>query len=116
VGAGSQLLRDRAERGRRRGGGAAVAGAAAAVDAPSVPGREKVFVDYSGKLPYVWDERTGEKIPVEHFVAVLGASNFTHAEATRTQRSATGSRATCGRWSISAGPRGYSSPTSWAAV
>jgi transposase len=51
-------------------------------------GGEKVFVDYSGKRPCIWDERTGEKIPVELFVAVLGASNFTYAEATRTQRSA----------------------------
>lgn len=48
---------------------------------------EKLFVDYSGKRPCIWDEKTGEQIPVELFVAVLGASNFTYAEATRTQRS-----------------------------
>jgi len=47
---------------------------------------EKTFVDYSGKKPCIWDEKTGERIEVELFVAVLGASNFTYAEATRTQR------------------------------
>ena len=47
---------------------------------------EKTFVDYSGKKPCIWDEKTGERIEVELFVAVLGASNFTFAEATRTQR------------------------------
>ena len=31
---------------------------------------------------------TGEVVPVELFVAVLGASNYTFAEATRTQQSA----------------------------
>jgi transposase len=49
---------------------------------------EKAFIDYSGKKPCIWDEKTGERIEVELFVAVLGASNFTFAEATRTQRSA----------------------------
>src|SRR4051812_19176475 len=47
---------------------------------------EKTFVDYSGKKPCIWDEKTGERIEVELFVAVLGASNFTYAEATRSQR------------------------------
>ena len=47
---------------------------------------EKVFVDYAGKRPCIWDSTTGEKVDVELFVAVLGASNFTFAEATRTQR------------------------------
>ncbi len=48
---------------------------------------EKIFVDYSGKKPRIWDAQTGELIDVELFVAVLGASNYTYAEATRTQRS-----------------------------
>lgn len=48
---------------------------------------EKAFVDYSGKRPEIIDAETGECIAVELFVAVLGASNFTFAEATRTQRS-----------------------------
>ncbi len=46
----------------------------------------KTFVDYSGKRPCIWDPKTGEQIEVELFVAVLGASNLTFAEATRTQR------------------------------
>jgi len=48
---------------------------------------EKLFVDYSGKKPHIVEPTTGECIEVELFVAVLGASNFTFAEATRTQRS-----------------------------
>lgn len=47
---------------------------------------EKLFVDYAGKRPCIWDSTTGEQLTVELFVAVLGASNFTYAEATRTQR------------------------------
>jgi transposase len=46
---------------------------------------EKVFIDYSGKQPRIWDPATGEAIDVQLFVAVLGASNLTYAEATRTQ-------------------------------
>lgn len=48
---------------------------------------EKMFVDYSGKRPYLVDVATGECTAVELFVAVLGASNFTYAEATATQQS-----------------------------
>lgn len=48
---------------------------------------EKLFVDYSGKKPHIVDRHTGECFEVELFVAVLGASNFTYAEATRTQKS-----------------------------
>jgi transposase len=47
---------------------------------------EKVFIDYSGKKPRVWSSQTGEGIEVEIFVAVLGASNYTYAEATHTQK------------------------------
>jgi len=47
---------------------------------------EKLFVDYSGKKPALIDSTTGELIEVEFFVAVLGASNYTYAEATRTQQ------------------------------
>lgn len=47
---------------------------------------EKLFVDYSGKKPHIVDPNTGEMIPVELFVVVLGASNYTFAEATLTQR------------------------------
>ena len=47
---------------------------------------EKSFVDYSGKRPHVIDPQTGERTYVELFVGVLGASNYTFAEATHTQR------------------------------
>lgn len=47
---------------------------------------EKVFVDYSGKKPTIIDPATGELTEVELFVAVLGASNYTYADATRTQQ------------------------------
>jgi transposase len=47
---------------------------------------EKLFVDYSGKKPTLIDPTTGELTEVELFVAVLGASNYTYAEATRTQQ------------------------------
>jgi transposase len=47
---------------------------------------EKVFIDYSGKKLQVCSPDTGEVVPVELFVAVLGASNYTYAEATRTQK------------------------------
>ncbi len=47
---------------------------------------DKAFVDYSGKRAQIVDVTTGEVVDVELFVAVLGASNFTYAEATYTQR------------------------------
>lgn len=46
---------------------------------------EKLFVDYSGKRPRLVDHQTGEVREVELFVAVLGASNYTFAEATLSQ-------------------------------
>ena len=49
---------------------------------------DKLYVDYSGKKPSIIDPKTGEVTPVELFVAVLGASSYTYAEATRTQKSA----------------------------
>ena len=48
---------------------------------------DKLFVDYSGKKPSIVDPQTGEVTPVELFVAVLGASNYTYAEATLSQKS-----------------------------
>ena len=47
---------------------------------------EKLFVDYAGKKPEIVDSATGEVREVELFVAVLGASNYTFAEATVTQQ------------------------------
>lgn len=49
-------------------------------------GGEKLFVDYSGKRPQIVSYLTGECTAVELFVCVLGASSFTYAEATMTQR------------------------------
>lgn len=46
---------------------------------------EKLFVDFSGTRPHVVDRRTGEVLPVELFVAVLGASSYTYAEAVPSQ-------------------------------
>jgi len=46
---------------------------------------DKVFVDCSGKKLAIVDPHTGEMREAEIFVAVLGASNFTYAEATWTQ-------------------------------
>ena len=47
---------------------------------------EKLFVDYAGHKPKVVNRHTGEVREVELFVATLGASNYTYAEATETQR------------------------------
>ncbi len=47
---------------------------------------EKLFVDYADKKPVLVDPHTGALTPVELFVAVLGASNCTYVEATRTQQ------------------------------
>lgn len=47
---------------------------------------DKMFVDYSGKRPMLANPQTGEVVPVELFVAVLGASSYTYAEATLTQQ------------------------------
>ena len=46
---------------------------------------EKAFVDYSGKRVGIVDPSTGEIREAEIFVALLGASNLTYAEATWTQ-------------------------------
>lgn len=46
---------------------------------------EKLFVDYAGRTIPVQDPARGEIRQVQLFVAVLGASNYTFAEATWTQ-------------------------------
>lgn len=46
---------------------------------------EKAFLDFSGKRPSIVDPKSGERTEVELFVMVLGASNYTYVEATRTQ-------------------------------
>lgn len=47
---------------------------------------EKMFVDYAGlTVPIICNVNTGEMISAQIFVAVLGASNYTYAEATASQ-------------------------------
>ncbi len=46
---------------------------------------EKLFVDYAGPTIPIVDRTTGEVDPAQIFVGVLGASNYTFAEATLTQ-------------------------------
>lgn len=47
---------------------------------------EKLFVDYSGQTVSVTDPKTGEMKQAQIFVAVLGASNYTYAEASWSQK------------------------------
>jgi transposase len=46
---------------------------------------ERMFLDYAGTKLELVDGTTGEVSACELFVAVLGASNYTYAEATYTQ-------------------------------
>ena len=46
---------------------------------------EKLFVDYAGQTMAITDPQTGEIHEAQIFVATLGASNYTFAEATRCQ-------------------------------
>jgi transposase len=46
---------------------------------------EKLFVDFAGRTGEVVDPTTGEIVPVQIFVATLGASNMTYAEASWSQ-------------------------------
>ena len=46
---------------------------------------EKLFVDYAGQTLPVVDRKSGEVREAQVFVAVLGASSYTYAEATWTQ-------------------------------
>src|SRR5262249_43328759 len=49
-------------------------------------GGDKLFVDYAGDtVPVIIDRLTGQVRAAQIFVAVLGASNFTYAEASWTQ-------------------------------
>ncbi len=49
------------------------------------PAGERMFVDYAGQTVDLIDPGSGEIRPAQIFVAVLGASNYTYAEATLTQ-------------------------------
>lgn len=47
---------------------------------------DKLFVDFAGKRLSLVDEATGQVEPVEFFVAVLGCSQLTYAQAVHSQR------------------------------
>jgi transposase len=47
---------------------------------------EKCFVDFSGVRTFFVDPNSGGRVDVELYVAVLGASNLTYAEATMSQK------------------------------
>ncbi len=49
-----------------------------------IPG-DKMFVDYAGQTVPIVDASSGEEVAAQVFVAVLGASSYTYAEATWTQ-------------------------------
>jgi transposase len=49
------------------------------------PAGERMFVDYAGQTVELIDPGSGEIRPAQIFVAVMGASNYTYAEATLTQ-------------------------------
>ena len=47
---------------------------------------DKLFVDYAGKPLQITDKDTGEIVEVQFFVAILGASQYTYAEASFSQK------------------------------
>lgn len=47
---------------------------------------DKMFVDYAGKTLQLVDKGTGEITEVQFFVAILGASQYTYAEASLSQK------------------------------
>lgn len=48
---------------------------------------ERLFLDYSGMTLPIWDKTTGEvSFQAQIFVGCMGASNYTYAEATRSQK------------------------------
>jgi len=47
---------------------------------------DKMFIDHAGKTLQIVDEQTGEITQVQFFVAVLGASHLTYAEASMSQK------------------------------
>ena len=47
---------------------------------------DKMYVDYAGEKLIIIDPHSGEIIPTEVFVAILGASQLTYVEATITQQ------------------------------
>lgn len=46
---------------------------------------DKMYIDYAGKTLELVDRQTGEITQMQFFVAILGASQYTYAEATHNQ-------------------------------
>ena len=59
------------------------------------PAGERMFVDYAGQTVDLVDPGTGEVRPAQIFVAVMGASNYTYAEATADAEAAGLDRRAC---------------------
>lgn len=47
---------------------------------------DRMYVDYAGDKLHIIDKETGEKVPVEIFVAILPCSQLTYVEAVMTQK------------------------------
>lgn len=47
---------------------------------------DKLFVDYAGQTLQIIDQNSGEIIEIQFFVAILGASQLTYAEASMSQK------------------------------
>ena len=47
---------------------------------------DKLYVDYAGKTLEIVDRKTGEITPIQFFVATLGSSQYTYAEASMSQQ------------------------------
>jgi transposase len=47
---------------------------------------DKMYIDYAGKKLHIVDKESNEMTEVEFFVAILGASQYTYAEATPSQK------------------------------
>ena len=47
---------------------------------------DKMYVDYAGQTLLVYDRTTGESREIQFFVAILGASQYTYAEASPSQK------------------------------
>ena len=58
-------------------------------------GGEKVFVDFAGDTIDIFDPITGEVHAMKLFVAAMGASNYTYAEACREREPARLDRRAC---------------------
>lgn len=47
---------------------------------------DKMYIDYAGKTLFITEKESGERQEVQFFVAILGASQYTYAEASLSQK------------------------------